>query len=126
MDINLFPLISIPNIFNQDPLQRPVHYKFALTKEDISKNLKLSNYCGTKEEGEVCVICQVEFENKETLGVLRCKHQYHPECIKGWLIRQNVCPLCKAQGLKITLKMFWMNLLNHLVQKLILFSFQVC
>ncbi|KAJ0501227.1 putative transcription factor C2H2 family [Helianthus annuus] len=70
-------------------------------KHLVIKNLKMSKYSGSGEEGELCVICQDEFKRKEMLAVLECKHRYHPECIKEWLIRMNVCPVCKSQGLKV-------------------------
>ncbi|KAI3752967.1 hypothetical protein L2E82_25010 [Cichorium intybus] len=70
-----------------------------LTKKVISKNLKLKRIDWCEEEGdEICVICQVGFEKTETVGILECKHRYHVECIKEWLFRKNVCPLCKAQA----------------------------
>ncbi|MFS7890316.1 putative transcription factor C2H2 family [Helianthus anomalus] len=72
-----------------------------VSKNAVIKNLKMSKYSGSGEEGELCVICQDEFKRKEMLAVLECKHRYHPECIKEWLIRMNVCPVCKSQGLKV-------------------------
>ncbi|KAI3507577.1 hypothetical protein L1887_22565 [Cichorium endivia] len=71
-----------------------------LTKKLISKNLRVAEYC-EEEEGEICVVCQDEFKSKQRVGVLQCKHQYHPRCIKEWLVRHNVCPLCKAQALTL-------------------------
>ncbi|MFS7927060.1 putative chromatin regulator PHD family [Helianthus anomalus] len=72
-----------------------------VSKNEVIKNLKMLKYSGSGEEGEVCVICQDEFKRKEMLAVLECKHRYHPECIKEWLTRMNVCPVCKSQGLKV-------------------------
>ncbi|KAI3750229.1 hypothetical protein L2E82_20862 [Cichorium intybus] len=71
-----------------------------LTEKLISKNLRVTKYC-KEEEGEICVVCQVEFERRERLAVLQCKHRYHPRCITEWLVRQNVCPICKAQGISV-------------------------
>ncbi|KAK1427272.1 hypothetical protein QVD17_15955 [Tagetes erecta] len=72
-----------------------------LNKNLISEKLKVSKYRDNGEEGELCVVCQVEFESNERLGVLECKHRFHPTCIKEWLMRQNVCPLCKCRALRI-------------------------
>ncbi|KVH94723.1 Zinc finger, RING/FYVE/PHD-type [Cynara cardunculus var. scolymus] len=73
-----------------------------LTKELISKNLRVTKYREEgEEESEVCVVCQVEFENNERVGVLQCRHRFHPKCINEWLLRKNVCPLCKGQALKV-------------------------
>ncbi|KAL4555920.1 hypothetical protein LXL04_038554 [Taraxacum kok-saghyz] len=70
-----------------------------LTKEVISKNLKLKQINCSEEDDkdEICVICQVGFERKEMVGVLECKHCYHVECINEWLFHKNVCPLCKTR-----------------------------
>ncbi|KAM0004980.1 putative chromatin regulator PHD family [Helianthus debilis subsp. tardiflorus] len=70
-------------------------------KNQVIKNLKVLKYSGSGEEGELCVICQDEFKREEMLAVLECKHRYHPGCIKEWLIRMNVCPVCKSQGLEV-------------------------
>ncbi|KAL4567343.1 hypothetical protein LXL04_022926 [Taraxacum kok-saghyz] len=70
-----------------------------LTKKFISNNLRVERSCEEEEEeeeGEICVICQSEFE-KEKLAVLQCQHRYHPRCIKEWLLLQNVCPICKGE-----------------------------
>ncbi|KAJ0939480.1 putative chromatin regulator PHD family [Helianthus annuus] len=72
-----------------------------VSKNQVIKNLKVLKYSGSGEEGELCVICQDEFKREEMLAVLECKHRYHPRCIKEWLIRMNVCPVCKSQGLKV-------------------------
>ncbi|KAL7582237.1 hypothetical protein Lser_V15G42535 [Lactuca serriola] len=74
-----------------------------LTKKLISENLQVTKYCEEEEEeeGELCVVCQVEFESNERVAVLPCKHRYHPRCITQWLVRQNVCPICKGQGLSV-------------------------
>ncbi|KAL4573883.1 hypothetical protein LXL04_020704 [Taraxacum kok-saghyz] len=73
-----------------------------LTKEVISKNLKLKQINCSKEDDkdEICVICQVGFERKEMVGVLECKHCYHVECIKEWLFHKNVCPLYSNEKVK--------------------------
>ncbi|KAI3818831.1 hypothetical protein L1987_12652 [Smallanthus sonchifolius] len=71
-----------------------------LTEKEITKNLQLMNY-QEEEDDEICVVCQDEFERKEVVGVLQCKHRYHYECIKEWLLHQNVCPLCKSQALRV-------------------------
>ncbi|KAI3678119.1 hypothetical protein L6452_37400 [Arctium lappa] len=70
-----------------------------LTNKLISKNLTVTKY-HEEEESEVCVVCQVEFEKDERVGVLQCGHRFHPKCITEWLLRRNVCPLCMAQALK--------------------------
>ncbi|KVH88770.1 Zinc finger, RING/FYVE/PHD-type [Cynara cardunculus var. scolymus] len=49
-----------------------------------------------EEGGDICVICQKEYEAHEMMRRLECKHGYHAECISKWLLRKNVCPICRA------------------------------
>ena len=49
------------------------------------------------DENEVtCAICIVEIEDGDRIGVLPCEHQFHVECLKQWIKRRNVCPLCQV------------------------------
>lgn len=48
-----------------------------------------------EKEGDVCAIC-LEENNKTGRQKLDCGHGYHEECIRRWLLRKNVCPLCRA------------------------------
>uniref|UniRef100_M1A1W9 RING-type E3 ubiquitin transferase n=1 Tax=Solanum tuberosum TaxID=4113 RepID=M1A1W9_SOLTU len=51
------------------------------------------------ETKEICAICQAEFEHEESIGTLRCGHEYHTGCIKQWLLRKKDCPMCRASVL---------------------------
>lgn len=44
-----------------------------------------------------CSICLTQFELGEMLISLPChaRHSFHANCIRQWLHRQNVCPLCQ-------------------------------
>eukprot|EP01097_Dermamoeba_algensis_P007226 TRINITY_DN4532_c0_g1_i2.p1 TRINITY_DN4532_c0_g1~~TRINITY_DN4532_c0_g1_i2.p1 ORF type:complete len:398 (-),score=70.27 TRINITY_DN4532_c0_g1_i2:229-1422(-) len=48
-------------------------------------------------EGEdaLCAICLGEYEEKEVLRFLPCKHHFHAECVDTWLLKNASCPLCK-------------------------------
>lgn len=78
-----------------------------LSEETISKNLKTSianvDHSKEKEEdqGEICVVCQREYEGNETVATLHCGHCYHANCIKEWLLHKNVCPICKSTALEV-------------------------
>ncbi|CAI9301333.1 unnamed protein product [Lactuca saligna] len=96
--------LEIDEIMNESFEQAASHVPCSgLTKKFISKNLRVTRFCEEEEEekGEICVVCQVEFESKERVAVLHCKHRYHPRCITEWLVRKNVCPICKGQGLSV-------------------------
>eukprot|EP00746_Dinoflagellata_sp_MGD_P014273 gnl/MRDRNA2_/MRDRNA2_131214_c0_seq1.p1 gnl/MRDRNA2_/MRDRNA2_131214_c0~~gnl/MRDRNA2_/MRDRNA2_131214_c0_seq1.p1 ORF type:complete len:563 (+),score=93.04 gnl/MRDRNA2_/MRDRNA2_131214_c0_seq1:63-1751(+) len=42
-----------------------------------------------------CMVCLCEFEAGEELRRLACRHLFHKDCIDEWLVRSNVCPVCK-------------------------------
>lgn len=48
-----------------------------------------------EEEQEKCAVCLIEFEDKEKIKQLPCKHMFHPGCIDTWLVRNSKCPICK-------------------------------
>lgn len=55
---------------------------------------------GTDQLGDTgkaeCSIC-MEMVTKETqIAILPCKHWFHPECAKSWLIEHDTCPICRA------------------------------
>jgi hypothetical protein len=48
------------------------------------------------KENASCVICLEEYKLKDSLGGLKCGHDFHSDCIKKWLQVKNACPVCKA------------------------------
>lgn len=51
----------------------------------------------TQTDMESCSICMEEFVSGEELWVLpRCKHWFHGECIRRWLLAPSMtCPICR-------------------------------
>lgn len=45
--------------------------------------------------GQSCAICCEDFELKEKVKQLPCKHLYHEACVLPWLERHNSCPVCR-------------------------------
>ncbi|XP_068666642.1 probable E3 ubiquitin-protein ligase RHA4A [Aristolochia californica] len=44
-----------------------------------------------------CSVCLGDFELKEQLHqLLHCKHIFHVDCIRHWLVTNATCPLCRA------------------------------
>lgn len=82
-----------------------------LPEESILKNLKtsarstkakcseLDQSSETVPENENCIVCQVEYEENESIGTLECGHRFHADCIKQWLLVKNLCPICKKPAL---------------------------
>eukprot|EP00591_Stephanopyxis_turris_P007887 CAMPEP_0195527202 /NCGR_PEP_ID=MMETSP0794_2-20130614/28715_1 /TAXON_ID=515487 /ORGANISM="Stephanopyxis turris, Strain CCMP 815" /LENGTH=320 /DNA_ID=CAMNT_0040658065 /DNA_START=730 /DNA_END=1692 /DNA_ORIENTATION=+ len=49
------------------------------------------------DDGEiVCTVCLDVVEEGDRVGVLKCDHIFHADCLKMWLRRRNVCPLCQS------------------------------
>jgi len=47
------------------------------------------------EEEICCTICMVPIEDGDRVGALSCNHLFHSSCLKQWIKRRNVCPLCQ-------------------------------
>ncbi|ESQ45861.1 hypothetical protein EUTSA_v10010717mg [Eutrema salsugineum] len=74
--------------------------KRGLTPTEISTCLNASTYVFSHNKNEIdrCVVCQMEFEEAESLVVLRlCNHPYHSECITKWLQTKKICPICCSE-----------------------------
>ncbi|KAG6505883.1 hypothetical protein ZIOFF_031193 [Zingiber officinale] len=42
-----------------------------------------------------CAICIDDFEATSVLSVMPCGHSFHSACLDEWLVRSNLCPLCR-------------------------------
>lgn len=47
------------------------------------------------EDDRACTICFGPIEDGDKVGALPCDHIFHSECLKTWLVRRQVCPLCQ-------------------------------
>lgn len=43
-----------------------------------------------------CSICLVDYSEGDRIATLDCRHVFHVDCVKSWIVRKNHCPLCKA------------------------------
>ncbi len=68
------------------------------TTRQVSALLRTKRYEAT-EVDYVCPVCLIEIEDGDRVGDLTCGHAYHVDCLKAWLKRKNICPLCKLEGL---------------------------
>lgn len=37
----------------------------------------------------------------DEIGMVNCRHEFHVDCIKKWLMRKNKCPNCRSKGLAV-------------------------
>ena len=44
-------------------------------------------------EDETCAICMEQLRKYPSVK-LACRHYFHEECVKTWLIRKAKCPFC--------------------------------
>ncbi|XP_045801288.1 probable E3 ubiquitin-protein ligase ZFP1 [Trifolium pratense] len=82
-----------------------------LSEETIANQLKTKVYstkatainleevASDDQETDSCIICQDDFTDQEKIGILRCEHKYHVDCLTKWLLVKNVCPICKSEAL---------------------------
>ena len=47
------------------------------------------------EDKKRCTICLEFFKNNDDSIALPCVHIFHAECIKKWMKKQKICPICK-------------------------------
>ena len=57
-----------------------------------------SNYNELKNLGLLeCSVCKDEFNLKENIKKMPCKHFFHDNCIAPWLEQRNSCPTCRYE-----------------------------
>lgn len=42
-----------------------------------------------------CTVCLEEDSEPVEAITLPCKHSFHVDCIRSWLLTNNICPLCR-------------------------------
>ncbi|MBA0595528.1 hypothetical protein Gorai_012395 [Gossypium raimondii] len=72
-----------------------------LSEEAILNRLKRQNFLtdSMNPNKHLFTNLQEEYNDGENLGTLECGHNFHADCIKQWLVRKNLCPICKTTGL---------------------------
>ena len=53
---------------------------------------------------EPCAVCLENFQEGDSVRVLRCRHTFHTECVDRWLAVNRLCPLCKQEVAPATWK----------------------
>ncbi|GLT80473.1 hypothetical protein SLA2020_519110 [Shorea laevis] len=64
-------------------------------------NIDMEETATLGQEPDVCIICQEEYKNQDIIGTLSCRHEYHADCLKKWLLQKNECPMCRSRGLTL-------------------------
>ena len=87
-------------------LQKSIHPRFYIkTRSDYMRQLLMpirvspeEKVGETDEKKQECPICLAELHEATTDQALRtpCGHSFHEDCLKGWLLKNENCPLCRA------------------------------
>jgi len=71
--------------------------KIVVPEEEVNK-LREMLYEKEKCKNENCAICLEDFKDLERVKILKCEHNFHPDCIDPWLkLYSNKCPLCRDE-----------------------------
>ena len=66
---------------------------------------------------EECPICLEPIDDDKDSSTLKCNHKYHKVCLKMWLDRKPICPLCRMDVVDVfKCKDFKFNLLNYKIK----------
>lgn len=79
---------------DNDPKQRSDENEEAIVVHDEKNNLNTNINKEIDDEAVCCTICMIKINNGDKIGEIPCKHIFHTHCLKQWLCRRNVCPLC--------------------------------
>ena len=46
-----------------------------------------------------CSIClnELDVSQMNVTAIVKCGHIFHLDCLMTWLVRRNICPLCRYQ-----------------------------
>ena len=47
------------------------------------------------DEKDMCLICQFNYQQNDSVRRLRCSHMFHQECVDPWLLERDICPVCR-------------------------------
>ena len=72
------------------------HYNILLEQEKKTPCPKQATKDVVKEEKDICPICILNYEIKEELIILGCKHVFHSSCIQEWIKLNSTCPICRC------------------------------
>jgi hypothetical protein len=79
-------------------LKTRIHHIFIVEEELLVSEPTKSGDDEDELDDETCTICFGALEEGDRVGDLSCKHTFHAQCLKSWLSRRNVCPLCQEPG----------------------------
>lgn len=58
-------------------------------------HVNAQDLCRLSDEHRTCAICTEAYQVGDNLQTLLCFHCFHQACIRRWLHRSNICPICR-------------------------------
>ena len=83
-------------------LKTTLFESFSSHDSDESRAKENEKKSTISDDNPTCSICIGEVEYGDKIGVLTCKHIFHADCLKCWIKRSNVCPLCMSPEIATT------------------------
>ena len=78
--------------------------KVTLSKEEFEKLKVVKTDDVENALTKQCHICIEDYQSNEDLIYLDCKHYFHRDCIKKWLLESSSkCPICRKQVSETTI-----------------------
>jgi hypothetical protein len=85
----------------EPPPQEPEVVEARLQPSLVLKTRKYRSK-GNEEDDNICTICLGSMQEGSRVGsLLACQHDFHVDCLKGWLKRKNHCPLCNERAAEL-------------------------
>ena len=66
-------------------------------KEKIEKKVTQDDLKNEHFQESPCSICLDHFEVDQAILPLKCKHNYHTDCLATWILKNSCCPMCKTE-----------------------------
>jgi len=72
-------------------------YKYKFYRESLQPIRESVGRSQNESIRDICPICVEAFGDQSEVVVLPCnvKHIYHANCVREWLTKHRLCPLCK-------------------------------
>jgi hypothetical protein len=98
--------VAVLSLDDDDPSDEEVEEQQQQRGRPNQLALKTKRFVAPKETNQeeeplTCTICFANLEDGERIGALLCEHVFHASCLKIWLARRNVCPLCQRADVAV-------------------------
>lgn len=93
------PLINSPDLTKHSVSETEEKLKSSSPStedSDVPDTNAVFTYESDDDNEVTCTICMLPIEDGDRIGALECDHKFHVECLKQWIKRRNVCPLCQS------------------------------